>query len=107
MTIKKTTPEEAIKRVVDKRLRRGATIENVRAWLEHCRDEVWRSGPTHAAIKKMLQDLPEHSAERAAEDALLGQALDGYRKDFDVWRTATDELRREYVKKIRVILEGK
>jgi hypothetical protein len=78
MNTRKISPEEAIRRVVDKRLQRGATVENVRAWLEHCRDEVWRTGPAHEAVKKQLRALPARMDERDALTALVGLELDNY-----------------------------
>lgn len=106
MSNTKTTAEQSIRRVIQKRLARGATPESIRSWLEHCRDEVWRSGATHEAIKKLLRNLPELTEERAALDALVAIELDAFAAG--VAQAAKDDeldnFRMSCVSRIRTIL---
>jgi len=102
----KTTAEQSIQRVVNKRLARGASLASVRAWLEHLRDEVWRTGATHEAIKKQLRALPERSDEQAALTALAGLELDAYADGRAIARRdgELDNYRVSCVNRLRTIL---
>lgn len=110
MKYEKTTPEQAIARVIHRRLAKGVPVAQVRQWLEHMRDEVWtHSGPVRQAVLKHLRQLNEATSERMAVDELLARELEAYRKAHGLAHSPAQwgELRARITASIRAILEAK
>jgi hypothetical protein len=50
---------EAISRVIESRLKNGATRESVILWLEHLRADVWKSDGMHKFLDRKINELRE------------------------------------------------